>query len=218
MKAQDSILQQNLRHAVLNQIAEEQSISSRVIDAMKAVPRQYFVSEELWSQTYDDKPLPIASGQTISQITTVAIQTDLLDAHPGNKVLEIGTGSGYQAAILAKLGCKVFTIERIYDLWEIANENIDKLDFKSDIVTVFADGYDGLAQFGPYDRIIVTCGAPSVPEKLMSQLTIGGKMVIPVGEKMQEMLVVEKIDDEEYSTTSAGRFTFVPMLKGVVKQ
>ncbi len=214
----ESIFQQNIRYAVLNQIAEEQSISQRVIEAMKAVPRQYFVMDELQAESYDDRPLPIASGQTISQITTVAIQTDLLDARKGDKVLEVGTGSGYQAAILAEMGCKVYSVERIEELSQVASDNLAKLDSVPDITIVVADGFEGLPQHAPYDGIIVTCGAPAIPEKLMKQLAIGGRMVVPVGVKMQEMLVIKRTDENEYSTTSAGHFTFVPMLKGVIKR
>lgn len=218
MMTSDSIFQQNLRHVVLNQIEEESSISKRVIEAMKEVPRHYFVADELQLDSYDDKPLPIASGQTISQITTVAIQTNLLNVHKGDKVLEIGTGSGYQSAILSQLGCKVYSIERIEELFYIAKKNLSKLDSKPDITISFGDGFEGLPQFAPYDAIIVTCGASSIPDKLIKQLVVGGKMVVPVGVKTQEMLVIEKVDDNEYTTNSAGYFSFVPMIKGIVKR
>lgn len=217
MKPQDSIFLQSMRHTVLNQIAADYSISPRVIEAMKAVPRHYFVDYSQQEESYDDRPLPIASGQTISQITTVALQTHLLDAKPGMKVLEIGGGSGYQAAILAKLDCKVFSIERIEELYEVAQANVAKLDPAPDVNFVFGDGFEGLPQNAPFDRILVTCGATSVPNQLVGQLAIGGKMVVPVGVKLQEMLVIERTDEDQFSTTSAGHYSFVPMLTGVVR-
>lgn len=183
-----------------------------------AVPRQYFVEDAFLSESYDDKPLPIASGQTISQITTVAIQTHLLDVHRGDKVLEIGTGSGYQAAILSQLGCEVYSVERIEELSQIAVSNLAKYNPENNVTVVLGDGFDGLPQYAPFDAVLVTCGAPALPERLLKQLVVGGKMVVPVGVKMQEMLVLEKTEMNDYTTSSAGFFTFVPMLKGVIKR
>ena len=218
MKPNDSIFQQNIREAVVNQIVEEQSISEPVAKALKAVPRQYFVDEEHAAESYHDKPLPIKSGQTISQITTVALQTQLLDVKPGDRVLEIGTGSGYQAAVLSRLGCEVYSMERIEALMLLARSNLEKMSPLPNVITVLADGNDGLPQYGPYDGIIVTCGAPEIPKKLMKQLAVGGKMVVPVGTDKQEMIVVQRVDTEEYVTTSHGAYVFVPMLKGTVKR
>ncbi|MGI6047705.1 MAG: protein-L-isoaspartate(D-aspartate) O-methyltransferase [Petrimonas sp.] len=211
----DSLFQQNLRNKVMDQIALNHFISEEVISAMKNVPRHLFVSKDQQHAAYRDEPLPIASGQTISQITTVAIQTDLLKMKKGNKVLEIGTGSGYQAAILCELGFEVYSIERHKKLHLKAKEILSNLEYEN-IVLVHGDGFDGLLQFAPFDGILITCGAPEIPEKLLEQLAIGGRMVVPVGEKLQEMMVVEKTDEKDYNTTGAGYFRFVPMLKGIV--
>ena len=181
----DSLFQQNLRNKVMDQIALNHFISEEVISAMKNVPRHLFVSEDQQHAAYRDEPLPIASGQTISQITTVAIQTDLLKMKKGNKVLEIGTGSGYQAAILCELGFEVYSIERHKKLHLKAKEILSNLEYEN-IVLVHGDGFDGLLQFAPFDGILITCGAPEIPEKLLEQLAIGGRMVVPVGENCRK--------------------------------
>ena len=208
-------LQQSLRYEIMDKIALSHFISEEVISAMKNIPRHLFVGEDQKHAAYRDEPLPIASGQTISQITTVAIQTDLLKVKKGDKVLEIGTGSGYQAAILCELGYQVYSIERHKKLYLTAKENLSRLGYK-DIVLVHGDGINGLPQFAPFDGILITCGAPEIPEKLLEQLVVGGRMVVPVGKKLQEMIVVEKTDEKNYTTTGAGYFRFVPMLKGIV--
>lgn len=214
MKTEDSLFQQNLRYMILDQIAAEQNISARVIEAMKKTPRHFFVEDYQQEAAYEDKPLPIISGQTISQITTVAIQTDLLKAKKGDRVLEIGSGSGYQAAILYAMGCEVFSIERLKTVHQLAKKNLAKLKIDSKITLIHGDGYKGLPEKAPFDAIVVTCGATEIPENLKKQLAIGGRMVIPVGTKLQEMKVVEKTDEETYEISNAGYFSFVPMLKG----
>lgn len=211
----DDLYQQSLRFEVMDQIARDHFISEEVISAMKNVPRHLFVNEEQKHMAYRDEPLPIASGQTISQIATVAMQTDLLKMQKDNKILEIGTGSGYQTAVLCELGYKVYSIERHKKLYLAAKENLSEPRYK-DIVLVHGDGFNGLPQCAPFDGILITCGAPEIPEKLMEQLAIGGRMVVPVGKKLQEMMVIEKTDEKNYTTTGAGYYRFVPMLKGVV--
>ncbi|MDO5523790.1 MAG: protein-L-isoaspartate(D-aspartate) O-methyltransferase [Bacteroidia bacterium] len=211
----DNLHQQNLRHAVMDEIAAKHSIEGKIIAAMKNVPRHLFVNEEQQDVAYLDEPLPIASGQTISQIATVAMQTHLLKMQKGDCVLEIGTGSGYQAAVLCELGYRVYSIERHRKLHLAAKENLSDAGY-NDVVLVHGDGFYGLPQFAPFDGILVTCGAPEIPEELITQLAIGGRMVVPVGKKLQEMMVVEKTGETDYSTTGAGYFRFVPMLKGTV--
>lgn len=214
MKQQDSLFQKNLRNLLLDQIATDQSISAHVIDAMREVPRQFFVEDYQQEEAYEDKPLPIEGGQTISQTTTVAIQTNLLNVKKGDKVLEIGSGSGYQAAILHQMGCKVYSIERLERLHNLAKKNLTKIGFEKDIVLIHGDGFEGLPGFAPFDGIVVTCGAAQMPEKLKEQLSVGGRLVVPVGKDMQEMMVVEMIDENIFETTNAGFFKFVPMIKG----
>lgn len=214
MKQQDTLFQKNLRNLLLDQIATDQSISAHVIDAMREVPRQFFVEDYQQEEAYEDKPLPIEGGQTISQTTTVAIQTNLLNVKKGDKVLEIGSGSGYQAAILHQMGCRVYSIERLERLHNLAKKNLTKIGFEKDIVLIHGDGFEGLPGFAPFDGIVVTCGAAQMPEKLKEQLSIGGRLVVPVGKDMQEMMVVEMIDENIFETTNAGFFKFVPMIKG----
>lgn len=214
MKQQDTLFQKNLRNLLLDQIATDQSISAHVIDAMREVPRQFFVEDYQQEEAYEDKPLPIEGGQTISQTTTVAIQTNLLNVKKGDKVLEIGSGSGYQAAILHQMGCKVYSIERLERLHNLAKKNLTKIGFEKDIVLIHGDGFEGLPGFAPFDGIVVTCGAAQMPEKLKEQLSVGGRLVVPVGKDMQEMMVVEMIDENIFETTNAGFFKFVPMIKG----
>lgn len=214
MKQQDTLFQKNLRNLLLDQIATDQSISAHVIDAMREVPRQFFVEDYQQEEAYEDKPLPIEGGQTISQTTTVAIQTNLLNVKKGDKVLEIGSGSGYQAAILHQMGCRVYSIERLERLHNLAKKNLTKIGFEKDIVLIHGDGFEGLPGFAPFDGIVVTCGAAQMPEKLKEQLSVGGRLVVPVGKDMQEMMVVEMIDENIFETTNAGFFKFVPMIKG----
>lgn len=205
---------QQMRFRLLDQIADKNDIDERVIAAMKNVPRELFIEEEQRPKAYLDEPLPIIAGQTISQITTVAIQTNLLKLKKGDRVLEIGTGSGYQAAILSELGCHVFTMERQKKLYDLAEKTLSELGY-STIELIYADGFKGLPHKAPFDAILVTCGAPDIPETLLKQLAIGGRMVVPVGRNFQEMLVLVKKEDGQCQISKAGYFTFVPMLKGV---
>ncbi|MDI9608569.1 MAG: protein-L-isoaspartate(D-aspartate) O-methyltransferase [Atribacterota bacterium] len=197
----------------------EQQIEKRgvkdplVLKAMREVPRHEFVPENLQNQAYDDTPLPIGYGQTISQPYIVALMTENLQIVPGCKVLEVGTGSGYQAAILARMGCQVYTIEIIKDLAEKAEEKLKELSYDNVIVKQ-GDGYLGWEEETPFDRIIVTCAVDHLPPPLLSQLKEGGKMVIPVGPpwSIQSLWVVEKTRDG-ITTRDLGAVRFVPLTR-----
>jgi protein-L-isoaspartate(D-aspartate) O-methyltransferase len=165
--------------------------------------------------SYSDQAFPIGCGQTISQPYTVAFQTELLEVSPLMKVLEIGTGSGYQAAVLCELGAKVFTIERQKELYQKAQGFLPEIGYHP--ACFFGDGCKGLPAFAPFDKILVTAGAPVVPDELRQQLKIGGRLVIPVGnEKRQDMLLIVRISEEEFKTEKHGGFVFVPLLSGTV--
>jgi protein-L-isoaspartate(D-aspartate) O-methyltransferase len=187
----------------------------KVLEAISRVPRHAFMESSFVGFAYRDQAFPIAAGQTISQPYTVAFQTQLLDIFPLCKVLEVGTGSGYQAAVLCELKAKVYTIERQRELYISAQQLLPELGYQP--AFFLGDGYKGLPTYGPFDRILVTAGAPYVPEELLGQLTIGGKMVIPVGKSdNQEMLLITRMGEDEYASEKHGSFVFVPLLKGTV--
>jgi len=185
-----------------------------VLAAMAAVPRHYFLDKAFEEHAYEDKPFPIGCEQTISQPFTVAYQTQLLDLKNGDRVLEIGTGSGYQAAILAALGAKVFTVERQEALYFSTKKHLDELGLKT-VKCFFRDGSKGLSEKAPFDKIIVTAGAPVIPEPLKQQLAIGGILVIPVGESVQTMLRIKRLSETEFEEQRLADFRFVPFLEGV---
>jgi len=186
-----------------------------VLKAIDTVPRHLFMDHAFFIHAYVDKAFPITSGQTISQPYTVAIQTSLLRVKKRDKILEIGTGSGYQAAILAEMGAKVYTIERFRELFLKAQRILTSLGYSADFF--YGDGYEGKSQYGPFDGIIITAAAPEVPEALLNQLKTGGRLVVPVGNSgSQVMTVVERTGPESYERSEHGNFIFVPMLKGTV--
>ena len=201
------------RYKVLNQIAQKPDIDERVIEAMKRVPRQCFVDESLAEMAYHDRPLPIAAGQTISQIYTVAMQTSLLQPQPYELVLEIGTGCGYQTAVLCELGSRVYSIERVEELYLAATNNLQKLNYSPTLI--YGDGFEGLPNHAPFDAILITCGAPDIPDALLEQLVVGGRMVAPIGRDIQEMMVIIKTDRGN-KIERKGSYKFVPMLSGKV--
>ena len=189
--------------------------NEKILEAIQKVPRHLFMESTFINFAYKDQAFPIGSGQTISQPYTVAFQTLLLQVEKNDKILEVGTGSGYQAAVLCELGAKVFTIERQKELYLKAQTFLPEIGYHP--ACFFGDGCKGLPAFAPFDKILVTAGAPVVPEDLKQQLKIGGRLVIPVGnEKHQEMLLIVRTSEEDYKIEKHGAFSFVPMLKGVV--
>lgn len=202
-----------LREAMVEtQIAARGVRDPDVLRAMKKVPRHLFVPEDIRDHAYEDRALPVGYGQTISQPYVVAAMTEALQARPGMKVLEIGTGTGYQAAILAEMGLKVFTIEIIPELARSARERLEKLGYRG-ITVIEGDGYKGYPQEAPFDRIIVTAAPPEVPQALKEQLAVGGRLVIPVGEYDQDLIVLEKKPDG-FVSSYLFPVRFVPMVRG----
>jgi len=186
-----------------------------ILRAIDTVPRHLFMDPAFLSHAYVDKAFPLSSGQTISQPYTVAIQTSLLKVKKRDKILEVGTGSGYQAAILIEMGAKVYTIERHRELFVKAQRTLTSLGYYADFF--YGDGYEGKPQYGPFDGIIITAAAPEVLPVLLQQLKTGGKLVIPVGSSdSQVMTVVERTGPDSFEYTTHGNFVFVPMLKGTV--
>lgn len=186
-----------------------------VLRAIETVPRHLFMDHAFFIHAYVDKAFPITSGQTISQPYTVAVQTSLLRLKKRDKILEIGTGSGYQAAILAEMGAKVFTIERYRELYLKAQRILTSLGYSADFF--YGDGYEGKPQYGPFDGILITAAAPEVPKGLLQQLKNGGRLIVPVGSSgSQVMTVVERTGTDSFEYSEHGNFVFVPMLKGTV--
>ncbi|PVW13545.1 protein-L-isoaspartate(D-aspartate) O-methyltransferase [Marixanthomonas spongiae] len=183
-----------------------------VLEAINAIPRHLFMDSGFIEHAYVDKAFPIAADQTISQPYTVARQTELLEVSKGDKVLEIGTGSGYQTAVLLEMGITVFSIERQNELFKKTKRFLPKLGYRPKRL-IFGDGYKGLPEEAPYDGIVVTAGAPYVPKPLMAQLKIGGKLVIPVGEENQIMTVFTRTSEKEFEKEEHGAFRFVPLLE-----
>ena len=213
MTALDTYRHKGLRKALVATIEEKGIKDKEVLKAMLKVPRHLFFDNAFVEFAYQDKAFPIGSGQTISQPFTVAFQSQLLELKKGEKVLEIGTGSGYQTAILLELGAKVFSIERQKKLFIKAKAMLEKMNYRPKLF--YGDGFLGQPAFAPFDKIIVTAGAPGIPEELVKQLKPGGIMVIPVDhENYQEMIrLVKGKEGEKNNIENHGRFMFVPMLK-----
>jgi protein-L-isoaspartate(D-aspartate) O-methyltransferase len=212
----DSFEAKGMRKRLVEGLRAKGITDEEVLRAMNAVPRHVFMDDAFLKHAYTDKAFPISSGQTISQPYTVAVQSSLLQVRKREKVLEVGTGSGYQAAILAEMGIKVYTIERYRDLYLKAQKIITSLGYNVNFF--FGDGYEGKEQYGPYDAILITAAASSVPDALLRQLKPGGRLVAPLGgSDIQVMTVVTRNEDDTFGYTSHGNFVFVPMLKGVVK-
>jgi protein-L-isoaspartate(D-aspartate) O-methyltransferase len=203
------------RKKLVAELRQKGISDEEVLRAIDTVPRHLFMDPAFLIHAYVDKAFPIQSGQTISQPYTVAVQTSLLRVKKRDKILEIGTGSGYQAAILAEMGAKVYTIERFRELFVKAQQTMTSLGYSADFF--FGDGYDGKPQYGPFDGIIITAAAPEIPQALLQQLKTGGRLVVPVGTSgSQVMTVVERTDSDNFEHSEHGNFIFVPMLKGTV--
>lgn len=203
------------RKKLVAELRQKGISDEEVLRAIDTVPRHLFMDPAFLVHAYTDKAFPISSGQTISQPYTVAVQSSLLKIKKRDKILEIGTGSGYQAAILAEMGAKVYTIERFKDLYMKAQRTLSQMGYSIDFF--YGDGYLGKAQYGPFDGIIITAAAPEIPEALLQQLKVGGRLVVPTGtSSSQVMTVVEKTGPDTFEYSDHGNFVFVPMLKGTV--
>jgi len=209
----DSYRHKGLRKKLVDELRTKGITDEVVLSAINNVPRHIFLDSGFIELSYKDKAFPIGAGQTISQPFTVAFQTSLLQVNKLEKVLEIGTGSGYQTSVLIELGARVYTIERQRELFLKAQSILPKLGFQAQFF--YGDGYQGIPAYAPFDKILITAGAPEIPAALITQLKIGGRMVIPVGtSQSQTMLVIDKTGENEYTTKEHGNFIFVPLLKG----
>ncbi len=210
----DTFMHQGMRRKLVEEIRKKGIIDEKVLEAIGSVPRHLFMDNSFIQYAYVDKAFPIAVGQTISQPYTVAFQTQSLQLQKFDKVLEVGTGSGYQAAVLCRMGASVYTIERQRILFDFARNLLPTLGYRPHFF--YGDGYLGLPTYGPFDKIIVTAGATFVPEPLKQQLKIGGILVIPVGKSdHQIMKIITRISETEYTEEDKGGFVFVPLLSGL---
>lgn len=211
---EDTYRHKGLRKKLIEQIREKGISDERVLEAMMNIPRHYFLDTALEHIAYQDRAFPIGEGQTISQPYTVAYQTQLLEVKPFEKILEIGTGSAYQAIVLAEIGAKVLTIERQKKLFDLNKGFILRSKYPN-IKFFYGDGFEGLPTYSPFDKILITAAAPFIPPKLIDQLKAGGKMVIPLDEDgLQKMMRITKNEDGTLHEESFSNFSFVPMLKG----
>ncbi|SFR45226.1 protein-L-isoaspartate(D-aspartate) O-methyltransferase [Robiginitalea myxolifaciens] len=208
----DTHKHQGKRNQLLKLLESKGITDQAVLDAMRGVPRHLFMDSGFEEHAYQDKAFPIGAEQTISQPYTVAYQTSLLKVKPGARILEIGTGSGYQTAVLLGMGARVYTIERQRSLFKKTRLFFDRMGYRPRKFT-FGDGYLGMPEEAPFDGIIVTAGAPRIPRPLMSQLAIGGRLVIPVGEDPQTMMLVVRKSEKEFERQALGEFRFVPLLE-----
>ncbi|GAB5557467.1 MAG: protein-L-isoaspartate(D-aspartate) O-methyltransferase [Schleiferiaceae bacterium] len=209
----DTLRHQGLRNQLANLLKDKGIEDEKVLAAISRVPRHLFLDSSFEQHAYQDKAFPIAAGQTISQPYTVAFQTQVLEISPKDKVLEIGTGSGYQASVLCEMGAKVYSIERQKELFSFSNTLLKKLGYS--LTQKFGDGYKGLPTFAPFDKIVVTAGAPNIPKALLAQLKVGGVMIIPVGneDEDQEMIKIVRKSETQFTQKKMGAFRFVPMLE-----
>lgn len=203
---------QGLRNILAKTLQEKGIVDDKVLDAIRQVPRHLFLDSSFESHAYLNKAFPIGADQTISHPYTVAFQTELLQVKKGDKILEIGTGSGYQTAILLALGVQVYTIERQLELFKKAQLFFKKAGYRPK-QHLFGDGYIGLETEAPFDGIVVTAGAPFVPKPLLEQLKVGGNLVIPVGDKEQEMTRYTRLSELKFERKTFGSFKFVPLLE-----
>ena len=209
----DSYRHKGLRKKLVDTISEKGIKDKRVLETIGKVPRHYFMDSGFIEFAYRDQAFPIGEGQTISQPYTVAYQTELLQVKKHDKILEIGTGSGYQCAILLELGAKVYTIERHRELYLKSRTLLTEMGYKP--YFFYGDGYLGQPKFSPFDKILITAAATEIPKELLKQLKIGGRMVVPVGGGSgQVMMTIDRIGEDEYKELEHGYFAFVPMLRG----
>lgn len=213
-KYEDTYRHKGLRKKLIDILKEKGITDNNVLEAINNIPRHFFLDSAFDEIAYEDRAFPISDGQTISQPYTVAYQTQLLQVKPNDKILEIGTGSIYQASVLAEMGAKVFTIERQKNLFEKTKNFIFKTKYNN-LKFFYGDGFEGLPTYAPFDKVIITAAAPFVPPKLIEQLKPGGKMIIPVDEgEHQRMLRLTKNEDGSFSEEAFENFSFVPMLSG----
>jgi protein-L-isoaspartate(D-aspartate) O-methyltransferase len=208
----DTHKHQGLRKQLATVLEAKGITDQKVLEAVRKIPRHLFIDSSFEAHAYQDKAFPIAAEQTISQPYTVAFQSQTLEVKSGEKVLEIGTGSGYQTAVLLEMGAEVYSIERQHELFKKTSLFLPKLGYRAKKL-IFGDGYKGLPEIAPFDKIIVTAGAPFVPKPLLSQLKVGGKLLIPVGDHTQIMTLFIRKSAKEFEKHELGDFAFVPMLE-----
>lgn len=208
----DTLKHKGMRNKLANLLEAKGIQDQNVLGAIRQVPRHLFLDSSFEAHAYQDKAFPIGADQTISQPYTVAFQTELLKVSPNDKILEIGTGSGYQTSVLLTLKARVYTIERQLELFKTTKRFFDRMGFRPK-KQIFGDGYKGLPEEAPFKGIIVTAGAPEVPKALLSQLAIGGRLVIPVGIEDQIMTLFVRKSEKEFEKTTYGNFRFVPLLE-----
>ncbi|MCP9199763.1 protein-L-isoaspartate(D-aspartate) O-methyltransferase [Gramella sp. GC03-9] len=208
----DTYRHQGKRQQLVKTVKKKGITDEKVLAAIGKIPRHLFMDSSFEDHAYQDKAFPIAADQTISQPYTVAFQTELLEVKKGDKVLEIGTGSGYQTAVLCELGAKVYSIERQRELYKKTKLFLSKLGYRPKHLS-FGDGYKGLPEYAPFEKIIVTAGAPEVPKDLLGQLKVGGRLVIPVGSNVQTMTLFIRKSAKEFDKKEFGAFRFVPLLE-----
>lgn len=208
----DSAKHQGLRNQLVEVLRKKGITDSNVLQAIKTIPRHLFIDSSFEDFAYQDTAFPIGAGQTISQPYTVAFQSQLLEVKKEDKVLEIGTGSGYQTAVLYAMGARVYSVERQNELYKKTSLLLPRLGIRARHLT-FGDGYKGLPKFAPFDAIIVTAGAPFVPQPLMAQLKVGGRLVIPLGDRQQVMTLFIRKNETQFEKHEFGDFRFVPMLE-----
>ena len=212
MTLKDTFKHKGLRKQLVNTLVDKGIKNQVVLDAIGSIPRHLFIDSGFLEHAYQDKAFPIGASQTISQPYTVAFQSELLEVKQGDKILEIGTGSGYQTAVLCVLGAHVYSIERQLELFKKTSQFLPKIGYVAKRL-IFGDGYKGLKEEAPFDSIIVTAGAPFVPKPLLSQLKVGGRLVIPVGVENQIMTLYIRNGSKEFEKHELGNFKFVPLLE-----
>ena len=208
----DSFKHKGLRRRLVEELVAMGINDPRVIEALNTVPRHYFLSSAFLEYAYENKAFQIGAGQTISHPFTVAFQSQLLELQKGMKVLEIGTGSGFQTSVLCEMGAKVFSIERHKLLHDNAKKLLQSMGYKATLS--YGDGYKGMPTYAPFDRVLITCAVPVVPEELLMQLKPGGKLIMPYGQgEVQQMMVIDEKEDGSFESSFHGEFSFVPMLE-----